>query len=194
METRDGANCKATVTCDDGEKEYNPGGATWNVCYVGGRQYFTDPHIGDFSITFTERDSPGQGEGLTTPILQLKDVGDWKEIPVNDLAQATDDHFDCERCDGIGCSPFRDCGKGPYICHWGDFGNKYISTSRTKKWECGVPKIGKGGGGLDSNAPINDKGYAPSWCGFHVTQYQKPDPSKDDYSLEISQRRYTNAR
>lgn len=70
--------------------------------------------------------------------------------------------------------------------YYSDFGNGYISTSRTKKWECGVPKIGKGGGGLDSNAPTNDKGYAPGWCGFHVTQYQKPDPSKDDYSLEAS--------
>lgn len=55
---------------------------------------------------------------------------------------------------------------------------------RTKKWECGVPKIGKGGGGLDSNGPVNDRGYAPGWCGVHVIQHQKPDPSKDSYSLE----------
>lgn len=26
METKDGANCKATVECDDGKKEYNPNG------------------------------------------------------------------------------------------------------------------------------------------------------------------------
>lgn len=65
-------------------------------------------------------------------------------------------------------------------------GNNYISTSRFKKWECGVPKIGKGGGGLDSNAPNNDKGYRPGWCGVHVIQYQKPNPAKDQYSLEIT--------
>lgn len=187
METKDGANCKATVDCDGDKKEYNPDGATWNVCFVGGRQYFTDPRIGEFSITFTEKDGKGQGEGLTTPILQLKDVGDWKEIPVNDLAQDYEDHRDCEDAtgDGTGASPFRDCGKGPFICAFGDFGNDYIFTSRTKKWQCGVPKIGRGGGGLDSNGPENDKGYAPGSCGVHVTQFQKPDPSKDDYSLEI---------
>lgn len=49
-----------------------------------------------------------------------------------------------------------------------------------------MPKIGKAGGGIDSNAPTNDKGYAPGWCGFHVTQFQKPDPSKDSYSLEVA--------
>lgn len=58
-------------------------------------------------------------------------------------------------------------------------------SSRTKKWECGVPKIGKGGGGLDSNGPTNSRGYAPGLCGLHVTQFQKPDPSKDTYSLEV---------
>ncbi|OAL43988.1 hypothetical protein IQ07DRAFT_605502 [Pyrenochaeta sp. DS3sAY3a] len=183
METRDGANCKATVTCDDGTKEYNPDGAGWNVCYVGGRQYFTDPRIGDFSITFEERDGAGQGEGLTTPNLQLKYVGDWREIPVQEAAAAYDKHVDCEE---NGASPFRQCGDGPYICHYGDHGNEYIFTSRHKKWECGVPKIGKAGGGIDSNAPTNDKGYAPGWCGFHVTQFQKPDPSKDSYSLEVT--------
>lgn len=64
--------------------------------------------------------------------------------------------------------------------------NKSVFDSRTKKWECGMPKIGKGGAGIDSNAPNNDKGYAPGWCGFHVKQYQKPDPSKDQYSLEVT--------
>lgn len=72
METKDGGNCYATVECDDGIKYYHKDGAGWNVCYVGGRQHFSDSRIGDFSITFTERDGEGQGEGLTTPILQLK--------------------------------------------------------------------------------------------------------------------------
>ena len=49
-----------------------------------------------------------------------------------------------------------------------------------------MPKIGKGGGSLDSNGPTNDRGYASGWCGVHVIQYQKPDPSKDSYSLEAS--------
>lgn len=114
METRDGANCKAVVTCDDGTKEYNANGQTWNVCYVGGRQYFNDPRIGEFSITFQEKDGANQGEGLTTPKLQVKYIGDWQEFPVNDLAEEYNAYNRCED-DGLGGSPFRKCDKGPYM-------------------------------------------------------------------------------
>lgn len=27
--------------------------------------------------------------------------------------------------------------------------------------------------------------YKPGWCGLHITQHQKPDPSKDAYTLEV---------
>lgn len=60
-----------------------------------------------------------------------------------------------------------------------------IAVSRTKGWECGVPKIGRGGQGLDSNAPNNDRGYRAGWCGVHVKQYQKPGPA-DSYALEVA--------
>jgi len=113
METVDGGHCRALVDCDDGRKEYNVGGATWNVCYVGGRQYFTDPRIGEFSITFQERDGSGQGEGLTTPKLQLKYVGDWKDIPVNTAAQAFQQYQRCNDRGGLGGDPLRVCDKGP---------------------------------------------------------------------------------
>jgi len=63
-------------------------------------------------------------------------------------------------------------------------GNQGIAVSRTKGWECGVPKIGRGGEGLDSNAPNNDRGYRAGWCGIHVTQYQKPDAASS-YAIEI---------
>lgn len=33
--------------------------------------------------------------------------------------------------------------------------------------------------------PVESR-YKVGWCGIHVTQYQKPDPSKDSYSLEIT--------
>lgn len=59
------------------------------------------------------------------------------------------------------------------------------SKGRLKRWECGVPKIGKGGAGFDSNGPVDDRGFAPGWCVAHVTQYQKPDPSVDSYGLEV---------
>ncbi|EAT77200.2 hypothetical protein SNOG_15535 [Parastagonospora nodorum SN15] len=180
METNNGANCKATVECNDGVREYNPAGAGWNVCFVGGRQYFNDPRIGDFSITFAEKNGKGQGQGLTTPILQVKYIDDWKVLPVQGLAEEFLKYEDCDR------QGLFTCNKGPYICRHGDMGNSYIQDSKLKRWTCGIPKIGKGEGPLNSNAPTNNKGFAPGWCGIHVVQYQKPNPAKDSYSLEVT--------
>lgn len=45
-----------------------------------------------------------------------------------------------------------------------------------------------GHGSENKHIPNNDRGYAPGWCGVHVIQYQKPDPSTDSYSLEVSVR------
>ena len=28
--------------------------------------------------------------------------------------------------------------------------------------------------------------YAPGWCGLHIIQYQKPDPSKDAYKVDVA--------
>jgi len=173
MQTTDGGNCYATVTCDDGVQEYNVGKAGWNVCYIGGRQYFTDPRIGDFSITFTSKDE--QGEGLTGPVLQLSDIGDWMAIPVADLANERERYWFCKKHNGVGCD------KGPYFCSL-DYSNNDPFKGRTRKWTCGVPKRGQNFKGLDSNMPAPN-GYAPGSCGIHITQYQKPDPSKDPYSL-----------
>jgi hypothetical protein len=157
-----------------GLREYNAGKAGWNACYVGGRQYFNDPRIGDFSITFASKDGI-LGEGLTNPILQLKDIGNWKEIPADDLGAIKRHDEDCAAHNGVLCKD------GPYICT-----NYEVDPEkgRTRKWLCGVPKTGMNFPGLDSNGPVNDRGYRPGWCGVHVTQYQKPDPSKDGYALE----------
>ncbi|KAF2681924.1 hypothetical protein K458DRAFT_342944 [Lentithecium fluviatile CBS 122367] len=175
METTDGAKCWAVVECNDGRKEYNNDHASWNVCYQGGRQYFHDDRIGDFSITFTEKDR--EGEGLTTPILQVKNIGDWKEIPVAPLAHQKWTADDCKAHMGT------ECDNGPFMCHFTEYD---YSKGRTRKYECGVPKIGLGGGEWNSQAPTNERGYAPGWCGVHVKHYQKPDPSKDQYALEVS--------
>jgi hypothetical protein len=115
------------------------------------------------------------GEGLTTPYLQVKDIGNWKEIPVSDLAtqKYTEEH--CEN------NWDWDCGDGPYICTYAQYAPE---KGRKRQWICGIPKRGMNFPGLDSDKPVNDRGFAPGWCGVHVTQYQKPDPSKDQYSLE----------
>jgi hypothetical protein len=156
--------------------EYNVGKAGWNVCYVGGRQFFTDPRIGDFSITFTGKDGY-DGEGLTQPVLQLKDIGDWAAMPVKDLAADNHEKVNCENHGGLNCPD------GPYLCTWHYPGNSWPWDGRTRRWTCGVPLRGQNFEGLDSNVPT-PKGYAPGTCRVHVTHYQKPDPSKDPYSLE----------
>lgn len=97
---------------------------------LGGRQLFTDPRIGDFSITFTKKD--GEGEGLTNPVLQLKYVGDWLEIPAFDLAQAYSKHL---RCDKEAPNPFTDCGDGPYVCH-------YVESVMPRSRRCNRDKNG----------------------------------------------------
>jgi hypothetical protein len=154
-------------------QKYNIGKAGWNVCYIGGRQYFTDPRIGDFSITFTSRDN--QGEDLTGPVLQLSDIGDWTAIPVADLATERDKYYDCKQHSGVSFD------KGPYICSL-DYSNNDPYKGRTRKWFCVVPKLGQNFKGLDSDMPAPN-GYGHGSCGIHITQYQKPDPSKDPYSL-----------
>jgi hypothetical protein len=61
----------------------------------------------------------------------------------------------------------------------------YSPDGRTRKWECGMPREGKSGGPLNSDGPVNERGYAPGDCSIHVTHFQKPDPSKDSYSLDL---------
>ncbi|OAL05990.1 hypothetical protein IQ06DRAFT_313192 [Phaeosphaeriaceae sp. SRC1lsM3a] len=165
METKNGANCYVSVQCNDGKREYNAGGATWNVCYLGGRQYFNDPRIGDFSVTFTEKDGI-DGEGLTGPVLQVKEIGNWQEIHAKDLAYQKEKDEDCKKHNGL------KCGKGPYVCSWLDYNQE---NGRTRKWKCGVPKRGMKFPGLESNMPVNDRGFAPGWCGVHITQWQTPN-------------------
>ena len=125
--------------------------------------------------------TPRSRHTLLVPLTDLSRtqyIGDWEEIPVTPLA--SDYEFTND-----------DIGAGPFVCHWGwydqsDPFTNYITENRRKIWECGIPKIGKGGPGLDSNGPVNDQGYRPGTCRVHVVQYQKPDPEEDDYSLEIS--------
>lgn len=38
-----------------------------------GKQYFSDPEIGEFSITFTQKDH-FCGDGLCAPVLKLKNI------------------------------------------------------------------------------------------------------------------------
>lgn len=162
MSTYEGGGCKASVTCSDGVKrEYND----WNVCYVGGRQFFTDPAIGDFSITWTDG-----GRGLGSPILQVKSVKDWSEWDVSSLSS------DYIKEKDYNARPETNmCYRvNAYDSH---FNYDYI---------CGVPKVGSKGAGIQADKPVNDRGYAPGWCGMHVVQHQKPNPATDRYRFDIT--------
>jgi hypothetical protein len=164
METTAGANCRVILTCHDSspDREFPP----WNVCYLNGRQFFNDPRIGDFSITFTKAGGVDGDtkDGLHSPILQLADVSNWDPIDVQHYAdQGNNNTGGGNLCAG---------GSGP------------AGTQRLG-WQCGVPVAGKKGFGLDSNTVNNDGGFQSGWCGFHVKQYQKPDPSKDHYKFDV---------
>lgn len=178
MKTRGGGNCHADVTCADGAKrDYD----NWNVCFLGGEQHFSDPGIGEFSITFTQKDDDC-GDGLCSPVLKLKDVGNWTPIDVHALSEAAahNAHFV-----GTGDpSPFANPDSRNICASTTDYNNDGRSNV------CGIPAIGKayGPGGLDSQGPVNDRGYAPGWCGLHVTQHQKVNPSDPNshYKFDIT--------
>lgn len=50
---------------------------------------------------------------------------------------------------------------------------------------CGIPKLGKGFEDFQNDIPDGDLGYAEGTCEVHITQYQKPNPATDPYSLEV---------
>lgn len=93
-------------------------------------------------------------QDLSDPILQVQDIGNFQELDADHLSA-----FDPNICKNLGLGP--------------------------QMYFCAVPKIGKSYEGLVSKPLVgnNDAGFAPGSCGLHVTQFQKPDPSKDNYSI-----------
>jgi len=161
MGTESGANCWASVECQNDKREYRD----WNVCYVNGRQFFTDDRIGDFSITFT---SPGGvDQGLTLPILQLKDINNFEGIDVEAQGGSAAD------LNGINTKGEKT------LCRMVDDKDQKLS------WKCAVPKSGKNFGGIVSTIPVDPNvGYATGSCGVHVIHYQIPDGPNNYYSIE----------
>ncbi|KAI9873415.1 MAG: hypothetical protein M1830_000437 [Pleopsidium flavum] len=123
MGTEAGGNCKTWVECQVGGKvEYTN---HWSVCHAGGRQYFTDDRIGDFSVTFSKKESDRCPEGLCRPILQLENFKNWLEI---DAEQENTNYY-------------KPGGKG--ICH-DSLSDKASDMSEMGKkfwWVCGVPNL-----------------------------------------------------
>lgn len=165
MGTEAGGNCWAYVDCQGDKKEYKD----WNVCYLNGRQFFTDERIGDFSITFSKAGiEPEDKDGLYGPILQLKEVGDFAILDV----------------EAEGGNEYDSTGS---LCTRGLEGDESDSSLMGKKlaWICAVPKSGKSVIGLESNIQVDPSvGYATGSCGVHVTHYQIPEGPDNYYSIE----------
>lgn len=125
------------------------GRGSWNVCYRGGRQYFHDENIGDFSITFSEAGgvNGNKKDGLHTPILQVANINNWE--PINVAEQAAAD--------------------GNKLCQINGGGDGKLLS-----WSCGIPKIGKSFFDVTNTPPITAKTYAKGWCGLHFVQHQIP--------------------
>lgn len=161
MGTEAGGNCWAFVQCGDERRDYKD----WNVCYVGGNQYFTDDRIGDFSVKFTE-----DNNGLVGPVIALKDVGPWAPLVV----EKTMIEGDVKVTDGK-------------LCRKGLEGGADDSSLHGKKlaWACGVPKAGASADGRQSDLGNDASPLKGGRCGIHVTQHQVPKGPNNHYSLEV---------
>ncbi|CAF9915980.1 MAG: hypothetical protein HETSPECPRED_002700 [Heterodermia speciosa] len=126
----------------------------WNVCYLNGRQFFTDSHIGDFSIEFTQVGgiNGNTEDGLHHPQLRLANINNWDVIDVQTISDGA-----------LG----NDGGGSP--CTWVEG----AQSGTVLGWQCGVPFTGDDNGfGLDSNTILHTTGYKPGWCTYHVQQYK----------------------
>ncbi|KAI1076649.1 hypothetical protein F5B20DRAFT_593910 [Whalleya microplaca] len=168
MGTKGGGDCWAYVNCQGDKKEYK----NWNVCYLGGVQYFEDSRIGEFTINFTKAGGKNSNlDGLHSPEIALQNVGPWKKVNVETTMFEGMAGHDYEH----------------KLCRYGTEGDSDDSSLKGKKmaWLCGVPKLGKEAEGGTNNAG-NDPKYemAHGRCNIHVTQYQIYKTK--DYSIEAT--------
>lgn len=161
MNTRDGANCVTAVApasavqwTDEAPMASDVKWDTlspphWQVCYLNGRQYFSDPNIGDFSVEFSEAGGVNGNteDGLHTPILRVANIGNNQPIDVQGMASAS----------------------GNKLCDY----HKDMNT-HDLIWVCGIPKVGKSFFGLSNIPPITTTTYAKGWCTTHFVQHQIP--------------------
>ena len=154
MLTQSGGNCQTFIQCDQTDALGIDLSAQWQVCYLGGRQYFHDDRVGDFSITWSQAGGVNGNteDGLHHPILQLANIGDWDPLDVEENAKRSES-------EGAG-----------NLCGWW---NTAAGTERIG-FGCGVPVVGKAGFGLSNYEPVQEQGsFQPGWCTMHVVQWQR---------------------
>jgi hypothetical protein len=163
--THNGSNCEVTTACEGYEKVYPNG----TGCHVGGVQFYNDEQVGEFTVTW----NGVERETLGMPVVAFKAIGDLAPWDLPELTRFSDDQK-------------KSSNPQQRVCNNLPEGFSYSGTKGGELiYECGVPKLGKRIGDIYSNMPENENGYAPGWCGMHVTQHQKPDPSKDKYRFDV---------
>jgi hypothetical protein len=154
---RPNKDCWVKVACNDGgERDYPVAD-----CNEGVTNDFNDDRIGPFHISYMSTSM----KVLSAPVLNVDFVDNGSPWDVA----------------GIAAQDTTVCGTA---CETG------LDGEHTKcQFYCGVPKVGKSAGGKDganSEGPTNEAGFAPGWCGVHVTQHQKADPAVDNYHFDVS--------
>ncbi|CAJ2505382.1 Uu.00g127760.m01.CDS01 [Anthostomella pinea] len=147
--TSEGGNCRTYVQCEETDQQGDDMGA-WNVCYLGGRQYFTHDEIGDCSITYTQ--AGGQNgvteDGLHHPVIQFAQLDNWEEVNFEDILAKQGDKE-----------------TGNLVLKKKEIGPKDII------YEIGIPKLARASTSAFGISLIMDDADKPGTA--HVVQYQK---------------------
>jgi hypothetical protein len=155
METTSGGNCRTSINCRQSDNAYEKL-PDWNVCYLGGRQFFSRPEVGDcklfdqpslalakgaqlislfllVSITFTKaggKDGNKQ-DGLHHPVLQFANLNNWENMDVQAILDNSKEKH------GNLCKQTR------------------VAGTQQLTWECGIPKVGTAAFGLSIFKPVD---------------------------------------
>lgn len=151
MSTVAGGDCYTSINCVGGDKDYTKL-PDWNVCYLGGRQYFSHPDVGDFSITYSKAGGKdgNKEDGLHDPILQFANLNDWEKMDVQSLIDNSH-------------------GEHGNLCK-----KSHVAGTQRITYECGIPKLGTAAFGLSIFEPVDPApGFKSGWCTMHVIQYQR---------------------
>jgi hypothetical protein len=166
-----GGNCLTRVNCKQSDNAYEKL-SDWNVCYLGGRQYFSRPEIGDckfiylgrshgeaqltdtllVSITFTKAGGKdgNKEDGLHHPVFQFANLNNWENMDVQAILDNSKD-------------------KHGNLCR-----QTKVAGTQEKTWECGIPKIGTAAFGLSIFRPVDPApGFSKGWCTMHIVQNQR---------------------
>lgn len=134
-----------------------------------GRNYFSDPSIGDFSVTYTKAGGVNGDttDGLHSPVLHFANIGNNEDLNIDDLLTQQDN----SGAPGKLCATSGDLNSG---------------EGGQLAWQCGIPVIGQALFGISNYKPVTSSGYKPGWCTMHIVQWQRnEDGVGADYDFDV---------